>query len=133
MPIEEAKNHQESAVQAPNTVPMPITSNGNGFSVVQYPVAVAPVMFSMQSGNPVENSAMSQTDVSNNSSPMLVRPVPCSSTMVDLNLRHQVPVEPSPLSLRLSLSSGQVQPSAQASAFQMMPGFKNGDSIISVV
>lgn len=120
MPIEETKNHQESPVQPP----MPITSNGNGFSVVPYPVTVAPVMFSMQSGNPVENSAMAQADVS---SPMLVRPVPCSSTMVDLNLRHQVQVEASPLSLRLSLSSGQDQPS---SPFQM--GFKNGDSIISV-
>ncbi|KAH6797422.1 hypothetical protein C2S52_021976 [Perilla frutescens var. hirtella] len=94
MPIGEAKNNQESSVQ-------PSLSNGNGFSA-------APVLFSIQSGNHLE------TDVTNSSSPMLVRPQPLP--MVDLNL-----VEASPLSLRLSLSSTQA-----------FPGFKNGDSIISV-
>ncbi|XP_057806331.1 transcription factor MYB1R1 [Salvia miltiorrhiza] len=130
MPIEEAakNHHQESPLPPPTTVPLPITSNGsNGFSVVPFPVTVSPVMFTMQSGN----TAIAQTEVAKNSSPtMLVCPVPCSSTMVDLNLRQHVVVEPSPLSLRLSLSSGQDQPAA--SAFQMMQGFKNGDSSISV-
>jgi len=122
MPIVEANNHQES------TVPLPITSNGNGFSVVPFPVAVTPVLFSMQTGNPME------TERANTSSSVLVRPVPITppSSMVDLNLRQQAAADPMPLSLRLSLSSGQDQPSTQGSAFQMMQGFKNGDNIISV-
>lgn len=137
MPIEEGKNHQESPAQPPNTLPPPITSSGNGFSVAPFSVTVPPVLFSMQGGNPMENSALGLSDIANNSSPMLVRPVPVppvpsSSTMVDLNLKQHVPIESSPLSLRLSLSSGQDQPSTRGSAFQTMPNFRNGDSIISV-
>ncbi|KAL0416949.1 UNVERIFIED_CONTAM: Transcription factor R1 [Sesamum latifolium] len=140
LPVEEGKNHQESAAQPvapPTTLPLPITSNVNGFSVVPFPVNVGPVLFSVQNGNPMENSTLGQSNLPNNSSPMLVRPVPvvpmpASSTMVDLNLKQQAPIEPSPLSLRLSLSSGQDQPSTRDSAFQMLPSFKNGDSIITV-
>ncbi|KAI3454573.1 hypothetical protein Pfo_011236 [Paulownia fortunei] len=137
MPIEEGKNHQESPAQPPTTLPLPITSNVNGFSVVPFPATVGPVLFSIQGGNPMENSALGLSDLANNSSPMLLRPVPvppmpASSTVVDLNLKHQVPIEPSPLSLRLSLSSGQDQPSTRGSAFQMIPSFKNGDNIITV-
>ncbi|XP_011071772.1 transcription factor MYB1R1 [Sesamum indicum] len=140
MPVEEGKNHQESAAQSvapPTTLPLPITSNVNGFSVVPFPVNIGPVLFSVQNGNPMENSTLGQSDLPNNSSSMLVRPVPivpmpASSTMVDLNLKQQSPIEPSLLSLRLSLSSGQDQPSTRDSAFQMLPSFKNGDSIITV-
>ncbi|KAL2244010.1 UNVERIFIED_CONTAM: Transcription factor MYB1R1 [Sesamum indicum] len=140
MPVEEGKNHQESAAQSvapPTTLPLPITSNVNGFSVVPFPVNIGPVLFSVQNGNPMENSTLGQSDLPNNSSSMLVRPVPivpmpASSTMVDLNLKQQAPIEPSLLSLRLSLSSGQDQPSTRDSAFQMLPSFKNGDSIITV-
>lgn len=129
MPIEEAKKHQESPVRAPNTVPLSIASNGNGFSVVPYAVTVAPVLFSMQSGNPVEKSFKAENDVA---SQTLARPMQCSSTMEDLKMRNQMAQEPLPLSLRLSLSSCQDQPSTQASAFQMMQGFKNEDCTISV-
>ncbi|KAG6403972.1 hypothetical protein SASPL_136206 [Salvia splendens] len=102
MPIEEVKNHhQESPLPPPTALPPPITSNGNnGFSVSPFPV-----MFSMQSG-------IDQTEMAKSSSP----------AMEDLNMRQRVLLEPSPLSLRLSLSSGQDQP--PASAFQMMHGFK---------
>lgn len=130
MPIEEGRNQQESLVQPSNApAPLPITSNGNGFSVVPFPVSVTPVLFSMQGGHPVESAALGQSDVPNNSSSMLVQPVPIlhvpsSSTMV-----QQPSVEPLPMWLRLSLSSGQDQPSTSASAFQMM---NNGDSSISV-
>ncbi|KAL1541543.1 transcription factor MYB1R1-like [Salvia divinorum] len=115
MPIEEAKNHhQEKPLPPPTTVSPPITStDSNGFSVSPFPV-----IFSMQSGS----SAIDPTEMAKNSSPAMLVPVPCSSTMVDLNMRQQVSLEPTPLSLRLSLSSGQDQPSA--SAFQMMQGFK---------
>lgn len=124
MPIEEGKKHQESPVQPQNTPPLPVTSNGNGFSVVPFPVSVTPVVFSMQGGHPLENtSALGHSDVTNNSSTMLVQPVPIlhmpsSSTMVQ---------QAAPLWLRLSLSSGQDQPAMSGgSAFQMM---NNGDSI----
>ncbi|KAK4394596.1 Transcription factor R1 [Sesamum angolense] len=138
MPVEEGKNHQESAAQpvpTPTTLPLPITSNVNGFSVVPFPVNVGPVLFSVQNGNPMENSTLGQSDLPNNSSSILVRPVPVvpmPSKMVDLNLKQRTPIEPSPLSLRLSLSSGQDQPSTRDSAFQMLPSFKYGDSIITV-
>ncbi|KAK6148396.1 hypothetical protein DH2020_019308 [Rehmannia glutinosa] len=138
LPIEEGKNHQQSHAQPvlPPTLPLPITSNVNGFSVV--PFTVGPVLFSMQNGNPMENSGLRQNDLANNLSPMLVRPVPVppmptSSSMVDLNLKQEMTIEPSQLSLRLSLSSGQDrQPSTRGSAFQMMPSLNNGDSFISV-
>ncbi|KAL3835140.1 hypothetical protein ACJIZ3_009876 [Penstemon smallii] len=118
MPIEEGSNHQEIPTQTvvpPTTLPPPLTSNINGFSVVPFPV-----LLSMQGGNPMENSVFSQSDGMNTSSPILVRPVhilpmPTSS--------QQIPVETSNLSLRLSLSSGQDQSSSTR-----MSNFKNGDS-----
>ncbi|KAL0342776.1 UNVERIFIED_CONTAM: Transcription factor R1 [Sesamum calycinum] len=130
MPVEEGKNHQESAAQpvaTPTALPLPITSNVNGFSVVPFPVNVGPVLFSVQNGNTMENSTLGQSDLPNNSSFNLVRPrcsYACFLKMVDLNLKQQAPIEPSPLSLRLSLSSGQDQPSTRDSAFQMLPSFK---------
>ncbi|PIN05704.1 hypothetical protein CDL12_21760 [Handroanthus impetiginosus] len=130
MPVEEGKNHQENQAQPalPPTasLPLPITSNVNGFSVVPFPVTSGPVLFSMQGGNPMEIPA----HVQNNSSPMFVcpapvLPMPTSSTALDLNSKQQIPTEPSPLSLRLSLSSGQDQPSTtRDSSFQMMPSLK---------
>ncbi|KAI3464022.1 hypothetical protein Pfo_020685 [Paulownia fortunei] len=140
MPVEEGRNHQGSPAQPipqRNSVPLPVTSNINGFSVVPFPVAVGPVLLSMQGGNPMENSAFGQSARVSNSSAMLmhqvpVLPMPTSSTMFDLNLNQQVPIETSPLSLRLSLSSGQDQSSTRDSAFQVFSSLKNGDSIISV-
>ncbi|KAK6123438.1 hypothetical protein DH2020_042820 [Rehmannia glutinosa] len=133
--IGQEPSREPCAAVLPQTLPLPITSNVNGFSVV--PFTVGPVLFSMQNGNPMENSGLRQNDLANNSSPMLVRPVPVppmptSSSMVDLNLKQEMAIEPSQLSLRLSLSSGQDQPSTRGSAFQMMPSLNNGDSFISV-
>lgn len=105
---------------------MPVTSRIGGFSVVPYPVIVQPVMLSMQGGNPMENSALGQNVRINNSSAMFVGQVPVhrmpsSSAMVDLNYNQQFSSEPSPLSLRLSLSSGQDQSSStRESAFQVI-------------
>ncbi|KAL8465273.1 hypothetical protein ACS0TY_034684 [Phlomoides rotata] len=126
IPIKEGRNHQESPVQAPNAPPLPLTPNGNGFSVAPFPVPVTPVLFSMQGRHPLGSAAaLGHCDVANNSSSMLAEP--SSSRAV-----QQAPVETLPLWLRLSLSSGQDQASTSgsgSSAFQMR---NNGDSIISV-
>ncbi|KAG8388640.1 hypothetical protein BUALT_Bualt02G0146400 [Buddleja alternifolia] len=142
MPTEEGRNHQDSPPQPvpkPTKVPAtaPVTSNANGYSVVPFPVNMGPVLLSMQSGNSMENSAIDRSDRVNNSSAMLVCPVPVFpmatySTMVDLNVNHPAPLDPSPLSLRLSLSSGHDQSSTRGSAFQVISSFKHGDSFISV-
>ncbi|KAL1566246.1 transcription factor MYB1R1-like [Salvia divinorum] len=106
MPVQEAKNHRQQS-QFP---PPAITSNGgNGFPVMPFPVAVAPVMYAAQTEGP-------------KISPPAMLVAPCSSMMLDLSLRQHVSFEPSPLSLRLSLSSGQEH--LPASAFQMRQGIK---------
>lgn len=141
MPMEEGRNHQDIPAQPvplPTSVPLPVTSNINVFSVGPFPVTVGPVLLSMQGGNPMEKSALGQSAQVNNSSAMLVHqvpvlPMPTSSTMANLNLNLQVPPKPSPLSLRLSLSStGQDQSLTGDSGFQVISSFKNGDSIVSV-
>ncbi|KAK4485716.1 hypothetical protein RD792_008362 [Penstemon davidsonii] len=144
MPIEEGRNnHKKSSVKPvtpPTTLPPPVTSNINGFSVVPFPVNAAPVLISMQSGYSMENSVLGQSDLMNNSPTMLVNPVhipvlplPTSSQMVmDLNSYQHVPNEPSSLSLRLSLSTGHDHSSSRDSAFHGKQSFKNEDSIISV-
>ncbi|KAJ4960911.1 hypothetical protein NE237_020821 [Protea cynaroides] len=69
--------------------------------------------------------------------PTPVLPVPPSSRMAGLNLNQKSPIDPSPLSLKLSTSPDQ-QPSSRHSAFQSMSSFSTGDldsngvSIISV-
>ncbi|KZV39662.1 Homeodomain-like superfamily protein [Dorcoceras hygrometricum] len=134
MQIEEEGSQQERPAQPvpPATAPsVPSASNINGLSTVPFPITVSPVMLSMQGGNPMENPTSCQRDPVNKSPPMLL--MPTSPTMIDLNLNQQVPFEPSPISLRLSLSSGQDQHSTRDdSAFLVIPGFKSGDTLISV-
>ncbi|XP_073295749.1 transcription factor MYB1R1-like [Primulina huaijiensis] len=134
MQTEDDGSHQERPAQPvpPPTAPsVPLASNINGFSTVPFPITVGPVMLSMQSGNPMENPTSCHSDRVNKSPVMLQ--MQTSSTMVDLNLNQQVPFEPSPISLRLSLSSGQdLLLTSDDSAFQVIPGFKNGDTLITV-
>ncbi|KAL6497446.1 hypothetical protein OROGR_029375 [Orobanche gracilis] len=126
IPIEESKNHQDGRAEA-------LTSNVNGFLVVPFPVNASPTLFSIQNSIPMEKSNRAQSDVSNDSSPMLVSPVPITpSTMVDLNLNQRVPIDPLQLSLKLSLSSGQDQALKRGSAFDTMRGLRNRDGVISV-
>ncbi|KAL6524383.1 hypothetical protein OROHE_016054 [Orobanche hederae] len=126
IPIEESKNHQGRRAET-------ITSNVNGFSVVPFPVNASPSLFSIQNSNPMEESTRAQSGLANDSSPMLVCPVPVTpSIMVDLNLNQRVPIDPLQLSLRLSLSSGQDQASTRGSAFDTMRGLRNIDGVISV-
>ncbi|XP_041999413.1 transcription factor MYB1R1-like [Salvia splendens] len=112
MPIQEAKNHHHGLASQFPAPPIP-SKVGNGFPVMPFPVTVAPVMYP-------GNAAIAQTERAKISSPAML--VPWSSAMLDLSLRQHVSFEPPPLSLRLSLSSGQDQRSA--SAFQMRQSIK---------
>ncbi|KAG6386138.1 hypothetical protein SASPL_155029 [Salvia splendens] len=112
--IQEAKNHLHGlASQFP--APAIPSKCGNGFPVMPFPATVAPVMYPGPG-----NAAVAQTERAKISSPAML--APWSSAMLDLSLRQHVSFEPPPLSLRLSLSSGQDQRSA--SAFQMRQGIK---------
>lgn len=71
----------------------------------------------------------------NNASAKLVRPIalhsaPHATEMSDLNLKSTM--DTSTLTLNLSLSMDPRESSSRHSAFQAMPSFSNGDSIISV-
>ncbi|KAL8529715.1 hypothetical protein ACS0TY_006960 [Phlomoides rotata] len=133
IPMEEGLNHHDIPAQ-PASVPLPASSNMNVFSVVPFPVTFAPVPLTMQGVIPMETSVPDQSVQVNNSSPMLVHQVPIcpSSTMADLNLYKEVPSDPSPLSLRLSLATGHDQSSTRDFSIEMSSSFKNGDSGLSV-
>ncbi|GFZ17495.1 homeodomain-like superfamily protein [Actinidia rufa] len=86
--------------------------------------------------NPMEKLTLGQVDHANCESAKLIRPIPVlptlnGTTMADQSLNQKLTVDPSPLSLRLSLSSDHNQVS-RYSAFQVMSSFNNGDKIISV-
>ncbi|CAK9141411.1 unnamed protein product [Ilex paraguariensis] len=106
-------------------------SNISGFPFKPFPMTVGPVL-------PMENLKLGPHDQVNNTSAALVCPIPVlpmhnSSKMTDLNLNQKSTIEPSSLSLKLSLSSDQnYQPSSRNSAFQVMASFNNGENIISV-
>ncbi|KZV39665.1 hypothetical protein F511_22690, partial [Dorcoceras hygrometricum] len=114
MQIEEEGSQQERPAAQPvpqATAPsVPSASNINGLSTIPFPITVSPVMLSTQRGNPMENPTSCQRDRVNKSPAMLQ--MPTSPTMIDLHLNQQVQFKPSPISLRLSLSSGQDQLSA---------------------
>ncbi|KAL2482481.1 Homeodomain-like superfamily protein [Forsythia ovata] len=140
MPNKEGGSHQASAAQAilpPTSLPLAETSNISGFSVVPFPMTVAPVFLHLQSENSIENITHRQGNQMNNTSDLLIRPAPVlpmhtNSTMADLSLNQNVPILSPQLSLGLSLSLDQDQSSTRHSAFQVMTSFENGDSIISV-
>ncbi|KAJ8559884.1 hypothetical protein K7X08_003942 [Anisodus acutangulus] len=108
MPIEEGKNNQESSVVAPATE----TTKTNAFPVAP---AVGPIMLPAQ---------IDKRDQGNSS--MLVRPVP--------NANQYSTIEPSSLSLRLTLSLDQAQAASSTKhpAFKAMSSFSNGEGIIRV-
>ncbi|KAK6787703.1 hypothetical protein RDI58_016228 [Solanum bulbocastanum] len=130
MPIEEVENKQEIPVLAPATLP---TTKTNAFPVAP---AVGPIIFPLQIDKSRENPTLLRHDHGN--SPMLVGPVPMfsmpnPSTAIDLNANHNSTIEPSSLSLRLSLSLDQGQASStRHSAYNVISSFSNGESIIRV-
>ncbi|KAG5602364.1 hypothetical protein H5410_033734 [Solanum commersonii] len=130
MPIEEVENKQEIPVLAPATLP---TTKTNAFPVAP---AVGPIIFPVQIDKSRENPTLLLHDHGN--SPMLVGPVPMfsmpnPSTAIDLNANHNSTIEPSSLSLRLSLSLDQGQASSTRHlAYNAMSSFSNGESFIRV-
>ncbi|CAK9178653.1 unnamed protein product, partial [Ilex paraguariensis] len=106
-----------------------------GFPVTPFPMTVGLVLFPLQIENPIESLSQGQGDQVSTMPvhPIPVLPMPIASRMTDPNLNQKSTVEASPLSLKLCLSSDQnYQSQSRNSAFQVMPGFNNGDSIISV-
>ena len=137
--MEEEKVHQESKTQpllAQTLLPPLETTNINGSQVLPFPVTITPVLVPSQIENPMEKLTLGQVDHANRESAKLIRPIPIlptlnGTTMADQSLNQKSTVDPSPLSLRLSLSSDHNQVS-RYSAFQVMSSFNNGDKIISV-
>ncbi|XP_042496423.1 transcription factor MYB1R1-like [Macadamia integrifolia] len=134
---EEQIIHQEKTTQA-DLPPPPVNCN-IGFPVPAYPMALTPTVLP-GTGNSINDFPM--TDSNTSSTTKLVRPIPVlpappSLKMADLNLNQKSPIDPSPVSLKLSTSPDQ-QPSSRHSAFQAMTNFSSGDldsnggSIISV-
>lgn len=135
MEEEQVVNQHETASQSQQSHKnFPEAGNGGGFSVVPaFQMAINPVVVPVPIQNPMENLTLGQIDANTR----LVRPIPVlpiAPESTDLNLNLMSPVDPSPLSLKLSLSSNQNHPNQppRHSAFQAMSSFNNGDNIISV-
>ncbi|GER38533.1 MYB transcription factor [Striga asiatica] len=124
MQIEEGNKNQESHAK-------PIAAaNVERFLVEPSPSLV---LHSKQDGKSMEKSSFAPKNTIKTSSKVFCSvPAHTSSTMVDLNLSHETPLEPLPLSLRLSLSSDVDQRFTNVSDYGIMPSLKNGDSYISV-
>ena len=134
MEEEQVVNLQEKASQLQQSQrTFPEAGNGGGFTVVPaLQMPMNPVVLPVPIENPMEKLTLGQIDANTR----LVRPIPVlpiAPESTDLNLNLMSPVDPPPLSLKLSLSSNQNNPNqpSRHSAFQAMSSFNNGDNIIS--
>ncbi|XP_050120714.1 transcription factor MYB1R1-like [Malus sylvestris] len=137
---EEQVQHQDNISQSqlhPLPPPPPSESrNAGGFSMVpNFARTVGPAVLPVHIENPMGNLALRQANPENSTSGKLVHPValhsaPHATAISDLNLNSTT--DTSTLTLNLSLSMDSREPSSRHSAFQTMPGFSNGDSMISV-
>lgn len=95
-----------------------------------------PMTVGMAVEKPMENLTKRQGNVESNaaSSLKLVPPITnmAPSTVSELGLNSKSTVDPSQLTLKLSLPSDPQESPSRHSAFQAMPSFNNGDSIITV-
>ncbi|KAJ4851381.1 hypothetical protein Tsubulata_006700 [Turnera subulata] len=142
IPMEEEQAHLQenkinNAPQPHPLLPAP-TSSVNAFHVMPaLSMASSPVVLPVQIESPMESLSLGHGSQAINPSTSLIRPIPVlpahgAPTISDLNLNLKSAVDPSTLSLKLSLPSEQRETSSRHSAFQAMSGFSNGDSIISV-
>ena len=138
-PMDEEQVHlQDNASQSHPLPPPPLSDprNASGFPVVpDFPMTVGTAALPVPIENPTENLALRQANHENSTLPKLVHPAalhsaPHAAAMSDLNLNSTM--DPSTLTLNLSLSMESREPSSRHSAFQTMSGFSNGDSMISV-
>ncbi|XP_022775454.1 transcription factor MYB1R1-like [Durio zibethinus] len=132
LPMEEEQVHrQENASQPPET---------NGFPMIPaaFPITVNRVVQPVPIENPTENLTLGHGNQSNNNAAAkLICSVPISPApqASDLCLNLNSVMDPSPVSLKLSLQSDQMDSSSsRRSTLRVMPSFSNGDSnsIISV-
>ncbi|XP_051116986.1 transcription factor MYB1R1-like [Andrographis paniculata] len=116
VPTEHSRTQQDATANPVSaTTAPPVTSNTCGFSVAPFPVTAGPVLLSMQGVNcPAKPGVLVR--------PVLAYPSP----------NQRAAAESSSPSLRLSLSSGQDQPSTRDSSFQVLSTLKTDDIRISV-
>lgn len=129
--------NQDTTALLVSTPVQPDVSNISVFPVSHFPVTVSPVPLPSRAEIPLDNLTLGRGDQVDNESKLLIRPIPVlpvsyASTRTEPNLNQKSAIDPSPLSLKLSLSSNHNQPSSRQSAFHVMPSFNNGDSSISV-
>lgn len=120
---------EEGKVAQDNLVPQLLST-----TMVPPPVTVGPVLVPLQIEKPMENLVFAQGDKVNNASAILVQPLPVVSVPCSPSLPGSHPVEPSSLSLKLSMSLDQIQ-SSSSSMHLVFPGrssFINGDTVVSV-
>lgn len=135
--MEEEKVHQESKTQLLQSriqPPLPAFKT-TGSQVLPFPMSMGPVLIPVQIENATGNQTMGHVNQMNPEPvirPISFFPIPDASTVVRANVNQISSVDPSPLSLKLSLTHDQNQLSRN-SLFQVMRSFnKGGDSIISV-
>ncbi|CAB4280878.1 unnamed protein product [Prunus armeniaca] len=138
-PMDEEQVHHQNNTSQSHPLPPPPPSeacNPSGFSMVpNFPLTVGPAVLPVPIENPMGNLTLGHTNLENNASAKLVRPIalhsaPHAAAMSDLNLKSTM--DTSTLTLNLSLTMDPRESSSRHSAFQAMPSFSNGDSIISV-
>ncbi|PSR95840.1 Transcription factor MYB1R1 like [Actinidia chinensis var. chinensis] len=137
--MEEETVHQDTKTQPllpPTQLLPPESTNISGSQVLPFQVSVRPVLIPVQIENPMEQLTLGHLDQGNPEPTKLLwpahfLPIPNASAAMDVNLNQKSVVDPSQLSLKLSLSSDQNQLS-RYSSFQVMSSFNNEDSIISV-
>ena len=138
--MEDEPVHHQDNVSNSNSLPQPPpeTCNFSGYPMMPaYPMTVGPAVVPVPIENPMENLNLGHGNLEINASSKLVRPIPVhtvphAATITDLNLNWKSAIDPSPLTLKLSLSSDQRESPSRHSAFQAMSSFNNGDSVISV-
>lgn len=142
-PMEEEQAHSQDNKNTTSTTtpqshplppPLPETTNISNFPVLPaFTMTTNPIVLPVPIESPMENLSLGQGNLATNLiRPIAVLPTPRVSGISDLNLNLKASVDPIPLSLKLSLPSDQRESSSRHSAFQVMSGFNNGDSIISV-
>lgn len=140
-PMEAQGHHQDTASHSHPSFPPPAPTescNFSGFPMMgAFPMTVGPAVVPIE--NPMENPTLRRVNVEINaaSSLKLVRPIPIhtaphASTITELSSNSKSAVDPSRLTLKLSLPTDQRESPSRHSAFQAMPSFNNGDSIITV-
>lgn len=139
IPMEEEQVHQDNntsrSVLPPPLLPLQEISPLSGFPMAPFPATVGPVLIPVQIENPLGKLTLGNVNQVNTGSMMPVCPIaslPMPNASADINLSQKSAIDPSPLSLKLSLSLSSDQYQTRHSAFQVMSSFNNGDNFISV-